>query len=72
MNLTQWNRARVDQYAQRQNLSQEEARRKLLRIYGPRLDVEAVDKEMDPVLDERYQSINRLNYTQYKHHETTL
>lgn len=72
MNLTQWNRARVDQYAERRHISQAEARATLLIIYGPQLDINAVDREMDPHLEPHLQSSNRKQYTKYNHHETTL
>ncbi|GAB2571978.1 hypothetical protein [Spirosoma areae] len=59
MNRTEWDRARVEQYAERTNQSLTEARYHLHRLYMPGCNVEAVDAKVDPHVDEVFKSQNR-------------
>lgn len=61
MTRTEWDRARVEQYAGRTKQSLADARYYLHRLYTQQggLDLAAVDAVVDPVVDEAYQSHNR-------------
>ena len=61
MNRTQWDRARVEQYAERTKTPLEDARYFLHRLYTQEgiLNQWAVDDEVDPHVDEEFQSHNR-------------
>ena len=61
MNRTEWDRKRVDQYAARTNQPLEHARYYLHRIYTEegRLNLAAVDAQIDPNVDIEFKSCNR-------------
>lgn len=61
MNRTQWDRARVEQYAQRTKQDLEHARYFLHRIYTQNggLNMAAVDAQIDPNVDIEFKSSSR-------------
>lgn len=58
MNRTQWDRARVEQYAERTGQELEHARYFLHRVYTENggLNLAAVDAQIDPNVDFEFQS----------------
>ncbi|MBD2700119.1 hypothetical protein IC229_05700 [Spirosoma sp. BT702] len=59
MTRIEWDRARVEQYADRKGITLEEARQNLLLLYKRHCDLDALDTEVDPVVDESFKSFNR-------------